>query len=1425
MKAIIPINVTALRVSENDNNQIVGHYKGRVANFNQIPYESTDEKASTGATVVRTFESGDSALNPLGTGIHLHWELPDYFRKGVQTPDNPIVTFPQAPNRWMVTRYLTMYDATNETWGTPTSKSWIIESDYVSSGLEDDDDGVTRPAVPIPLEIESGKPYGYMGRVQYAENWEPNNVLDNPTSYLPAYQMEDGSDAYLTSIGFLGPTFSAFYPDCCSVFGFWDHFQDNGDIFPAITENQEIQFKVSYQVVGWIDGGINDPMNDIADTALQQYNDYVDQSNQKGTTIDKTPQDYYISVAQNNLGWQFNPDKIGFDTASNSFVSPDKTICNGVIQEIVWNMLSDSGNSYFLQNPDNINPIDQGAIWTDTVDVAVGNTPLQALSALLKNEMETQGEDAGDDDGKDVTNYEYLLDALQLNLLHDIENKSNKFIELEEALHSNGFSKHQGGLIWVVQQNPTDPNQQGAANNEVTLPLSLAEHLNELNKAQKDYDMGRAQVEEMRKQLYMDWFRYVNIYAGGINDPNIDINDLSDFLSHGYGEKSWNQGSHPGELVWVENAGKEVGVLSFKVDETSGSIVDVHHPKRYPRSKAHAVYRAFMAFKNEMRQYPQWSFFAVASNPFWMPTEPVAVIEGDKIEPIIRNGTDQYLLVRVNQQLFNSLAIAYNGNPFTVNASDVPAAATDILAMLSIPTSVPYQADVQALVEETWFLTPTFAEQIATVLADKGGTSNPATDHLANFILSLQSAQGGLSPLDYTAANTGLFENIREENHTPIANPVQPITTPMEISITFTNLENDGWAPHPIAWSAQQKNDALGDNRYDPFLPVSLVWDANFDPLQQDGNNDYESELLKNLFEMDTDAIDYKYTDSFTKNIAVPYTGSVLLSKNTAYSLTKQIENYANQYPNDQATIDILNGIADFYNSRKYMAQTMSGFNINQVLRSYIAQIPVQDLTKGSRDSISVDVNEAASSHAQDNWYDTSFNAQAPISEGTLAQENFGPLRAGFMSINSLKIVDVFGQIMEASTATLNHEDKTLKVVSAIPVSPNADDTPHQDKIYLPPRLVVPSRLQFRWLSAEHNDAVVGVSDDFVEMNAHPSTSPVFGWVVPNHLENSLFFYQADGAAVGSFGVEHNVLRYRTHAGNLDNPSDELSVDIGATGSPIVNPHLANFLWYINGKTPAFLADMMTAIANSNQFIDPANYAQNATLSVLVGRPLALTRAILGIETEGNLLPLSQAESQWSEDVNAGRSNYIDRMTTSAANLGAVTFPIRLGDLANLDDGLVGFLIEGSAPIYDTFYSPSAVEGQGNGVAVPLADTLEKTLNETPDCLTLLVDPRANVHATVGVLPVEELGIPYDQYSKGMQNLQMTFFTMPVLNERQQLRVPIPTENGYQWSWVKPGSEEAIPLKDQAANGNAIWDFTPQTAREGWLKLNQDTND
>lgn len=61
---------------------------------------------------------------------------------------------------------------------------------------------------------------------------------------------------------------------------------------------------------------------------------------------------------------------------------------------------------------------------------------------------------------------------------------------------------------------------------------------------------------------------------------------------------------------------------------------------------------------------------------------------------------------------------------------------------------------------------------------------------------------------------------------------------------------------------------------------------------------------------------------------------------------------------------------------------------------------------------------------------------------------------------------------------------------------------------YLPPRISQASRLLFRFLAAD--------ATNLAEMNLHPAATPICGWLLPNHLNGSLFIYDTHGASLGA---------------------------------------------------------------------------------------------------------------------------------------------------------------------------------------------------------------------------------------------------------------------------------------------------------------------
>lgn len=147
-------------------------------------------------------------------GAHLHWILPDALLQGKQDENGELV-FPDVPNRWLVLRM-------SVTGQTICQKVWIVQSDKLSVSPARTDNGMEKSAIPCIAYNEEkkiwepagdkGAYYAYLGDAQeYGKEQEPpKESLDR-----------------LTAIGVGDHLFSAMYPLCKTVFGFYDPLEDS----------------------------------------------------------------------------------------------------------------------------------------------------------------------------------------------------------------------------------------------------------------------------------------------------------------------------------------------------------------------------------------------------------------------------------------------------------------------------------------------------------------------------------------------------------------------------------------------------------------------------------------------------------------------------------------------------------------------------------------------------------------------------------------------------------------------------------------------------------------------------------------------------------------------------------------------------------------------------------------------------------------------------------------------------------------------------------------------------------------------------------------------------------------------------------------------------------------------------------------------
>ncbi len=146
------------------------------------------------------------------------------------------------------------------------------------------------------------------------------------------------------------------------------------------------------------------------------------------------------------------------------------------------------------------------------------------------------------------------------------------------------------------------------------------------------------------------------------------------------------------------------------------------------------------------------------------------------------------------------------------------------------------------------------------------------------------------------------------------------------------------------------------------------------------------------------------------------------------------------------------------------------------------------------------------------------------------------------------------------------------------------------------------------------------------------------------------------------------------------------------------------------------------------------------------------------------------------------------------------------------------------------------------GIYRPHSDLLTLSLEEEPLRVGLLMDPRAAVHLTTGILPVKRIDIPTEQFAVALNNIQVAFLTAPVLShapgrygpeesaalspqEQHNLRkfqLVFPMQRGFNWAWLQPTDRDAWdtyePNEVEQPPVGFTEEFGPQAIWEGWMR-------
>lgn len=1317
------------------------------ADFTRLPHFNRERDINSD-----TAHISESISNPpldppqlyLKAGLHLHWALPDALHRGVQASTE--LHLPHVPDRWLVTKR-----------SGEAIQSWVVESNYLYPA----DDTAGRGSISYPFtDGVTPHPFRHMGRKVPLSEWTERDADGANPDYLHP----------LTALGYGEPNFAAFYPNCYSVFGFYDEMSE-GQSLDALKN-------ATFEVFGWHSS------NDILrDKSLGAAIDDLLKNRPDVDPLSIAP--FKFAALQNEFGWTIE------DSESKSFPI---------------------GTLYFARLTISSDAKGESQVSANQPKIVIGNTPTEALSSHL-------GWEIGGLNNRAVL--EEQLEALML--ISEVEGEPlDSTAKFREVRHGQGFKGVHGGVITTIVPISEENGQADAYNSPhpgaASLPIFFAQEIDKLNLLERKLFQERAVLRDMQTQLFADWYKYM-LATYPPADAHDDFPDSDEIA------------------FFIEQHGLQTAVAYREQLEADPLHEMVGLSLRQQRANVQealqmAVTFIQMLYPTDINDWPNFLGLLAGRIP---PRNPI-------FQPVL--SWLREALPASQQALLDASPISEQGKQDLIN---------NLNALLdALPPSLLTAGVLAAL--------PAEAARLASQLA-----SLDALDRLRLGRLLLEGT------LPETLARRGRYR-LQQIPDPHFWEPADPVVLIADADLQLTNrhgedgrLRDDGLLgcytvqlPSPIAGETlplQQIFNAImaaidevaasltaqheGSEghigfytwRHQPWHPFMLEWSAEFFQIKDKGNHaeperGYAPDYITSHYEYPEDSVDLHLNQAGKPLIrsGSVYTGRTIMLDFAQPLLIKRLEEYCAKYlapryydanhipaaerPNkpplseitawaaanrgqlsqfDQAVADIQAHLTQ--NTTPPIAQALSGFHAALLQHKQTLQLPIADpLGFPAGKALAEAVKQAV-----DNA-----NLRAPKPE-----DAFNPIRAGALRLLHLRLVDTFGQIQPI------FEGKPDQSIQGS--EPLTQLDPHT--LLLPPRLSQPARINAFWLSAHG-----GQAHDAAEMvsNAHPATSPICGWFVPNYYDNSLLVYNQAGQPLGALissgeGVVWSSAPGRQHR--------ILEADI-------LNEHLYRLVSIFLSQDSNYLDDTLTGIESALENIIPAS--QHTSLSLLIGRPLAVVRASIKLALLGQPA-VNQNWNRFRETINTHKRDS-DRFSE-------VAFPLRIGEHARLNDGLLGFWREfrsedgGTTTLDKTLYLPQTPDTMRTGsINHPhiimhrpgVTPHLSLALDTPEQILTMLLDPRAVVHISSGVLPVKTMTIPSELYLPTLQNLEMTFYSGPFVTKRDGIELPLPTEPGYTWSLLTKengawdDTHEISPVEQNATFSQS------HVIREGWLKLKKD---
>jgi len=473
-------------------------------------------------------------------------------------------------------------------------------------------------------------------------------------------------------------------------------------------------------------------------------------------------------------------------------------------------------------------------------------------------------------------------------------------------------------------------------------------------------------------------------------------------------------------------------------------------------------------------------------------------------------------------------------------------------------------------------------------------------------------------------------------------------------------------------------------------------------------------------------------------------------------------------------------------------------------------------------------------------------------SDGAGGTRNPAPLTAphaivaGALTLQRARLIDAFGRLLDVPAAAL-----------ADPCTPSRTRVePRPQALGYAPRLLRPARWLLRWVESGTPVGAEGTEARVDQVEPPLTVNPVAGFLLPDHLDESLEIFSIDGSPVGellheatSGGVTWEIAAGRE--GPADAPPSHGLAPAQAALAHFAAGLIAADAAARSGKPLADAAPAESALSSLLRAIDTTLWTVDTFSALgaehvagLVGRPVAVVRAQLRLE----LMP--PRDIDLSEPARAAERAAAEDEAKRHA------FEVRIGELTRSDDGVLGFFVDDdyahfrlvdkviAATSADAGRSRGKLELLGANTGKPKHsdlshpyiagrdedDTLSLHIGQTVT-LTILMHPGGKCCLTSGILPRKALGLARDWVGPGLARIAPSLRTGPVLVETDldpvgQVRLPKVSVFGKNQNFLwrdTPATWRTDAIL--AATQTALLPDTPAELREGWIRVAPDVPD